>query len=125
MDTGRSNIFEELIKLGPLCSGKLSERYIPCGKKNCRCKDSENPQLHGPYYTWVRYIAGKQINRTLCPGPELEMVKVGIENYARFQSLICDLLRRDEESVVSAYRAVKDEGKKNSGKIYRRSSSRF
>ena len=120
MDARRSNIFEELIKLGPLCSGTLSERYIACGKKNCRCQNSENAQLHGPYYTWVRYIDGKQVNRTLSPGPELEMIKAGIANYGRFQALIGDLLRRDEESVVSAYRTVIDEGKKNSRKIYRK-----
>jgi len=28
MDARRSNIFKELIKLGPLCSGKLSERSL-------------------------------------------------------------------------------------------------
>jgi len=56
----------------------------------------------------------------LRPGPELEKVKAGIENYNRFQVLLGDLLRRDEASVLSADRVVKDEGKKNSRKIYRR-----
>jgi len=117
MDTRRSNIFEELIKLGHLCSGKLYERYIPCGKKTCRCHDIDNPKPHGPYYTWARYIDGKQVNRTLSPGPELEMVKAGIANYNRFQELLGELLRRDEESVASAGRAISGDGKKNSRKI--------
>jgi hypothetical protein len=56
----------------------------------------------------------------LSPGPELEEIKAGIENYNRFQALLGDLLRRDEESVVSTHRAAKEEGKKNSRKIYRR-----
>jgi hypothetical protein len=120
METRRINIVEEIIKLTPLCSGALYEQYIPCGKKNCRCHDKENPKLHGPYFVWVRRIDGKQVNRTLCPGPELEKVKEGIENYSRFQVLLGELLRRDEASVLSADRAVKDEGKKNSRRIYRR-----
>ena len=120
MDMGRSNIFEEMIQLAPLCSGALYEQYIPCGKKNCRCHDTENPKLHGPYYVWSRRIDGKQVNRTLRPGLDLDRVKKGIENYARFQGLLGGILQRDEESVLSADRAVKNEGKKNSRKIYRR-----
>jgi len=120
METKRSNIFKEMIQLAPLCSGTLHERYISCGKKNCRCSDNENPKLHGPYYEWVRRIDGKQLGRMLRPGPDLEKVKTGIKNYNRFQVLLGDLLRRDEESVLSADRAVRDEGKKNSRKIYRR-----
>jgi hypothetical protein len=120
METKRSNILEEIIQMRPLCSGTLHMQYIPCGKKNCRCHDSENPKLHGPYYVWVRRIAGKQVNRTLRLGPELEKVKAGIENYNRLQVLLGDLLQRDEASVLSADRAVKDEGKKNSRKIFRR-----
>jgi len=120
MEMKRSSIFEEMIQLAPLCSGTLYERYITCGKKNCRCHDKENPKLHGPYYEWVRRINGKQVGRMLRPGPDFEKVKTGIENYDRFQGLLNGLLRRDEDSVLSADRAVRDEGKKNSRKIYRR-----
>jgi hypothetical protein len=120
MDMKRSNVFEEMIRLKPLCSGTLHEQFIPCGKQNCRCHDGENPRLHGPYYVWVRRIDGKQVNRTLRPGPELDVLKAGMENYARFQVLLGDVLRSDEASVLSANRAVKDEGKKNSRRIYRK-----
>jgi hypothetical protein len=118
METRRSNILEEIIKLTPICSGTLYEQRIPCGKKNCRCHDKDNPILHGPYYVWVRRIDGKQVNRTLCPGPDLERIRAGIDNYTRFQVLLSELLRRDEASVL-ADRAVK-EGKKNFRKIYRK-----
>jgi len=120
MDTRRSNIFEEMLQLRPLCSGKLYKRYVSCGKENCRCRDKENPKLHGPYYEWVRHINGKQIGRMLRPGPDFEKVKTGIENYNRFQVLLSALLRLDEASVLSADRAVREDGKKNSRKIYRR-----
>jgi len=119
MEMNRVNILEKLIELTPLCSGKLYEQYIPCGKKNCRCHDKENPRPHGPYYVWVRHVDGKQVNRTLRPGPDVERVKGGIENYHRFQMLLADLLRRDEATVLSADRAVDVEGKKNFVKRYR------
>ena len=120
MEMRRSNIFEEMIQLTPLCTGTLYERYIPCGKKNCRCHDSENHILHGPYYEWVRRIDGKQVGRMLRPGPELEKVKSGIENYNRFQALLGDILRRDEKSVLLAYKVARNDSKKNSRKIYRK-----
>jgi len=118
MEMKRSSMIEEMIKLMPICSGNLYERYTKCGKKNCRCQDKENPKLHGPYYVWARIVDGKQVTRTLSPGPDLERLKEGIENYRRFQVLYGDLLRGDEASVLSANRAVKDEGKKNSRKKY-------
>jgi len=120
MDMDRVSILEELIKLSPLCSGKLYEQYFPCGKGNCRCQDEESPKLHGPYYTWVRRPGGKQVNRTLKPGPELEMVKEGIKNYHRFQVLCEELLRREEASVLTADRAMTVEGKKNSSRRLRK-----
>lgn len=119
MEMKRSNILEEMIKLTPLCSGNLYERYTPCGKSNCRCHDKENPRLHGPYYVWARVINGKQVTRTLRSGPDLEKIKEGIENDRHFQALYADLLRSDEAAVLSAGRAVDGDGKKNSLRRYR------
>ena len=120
MEMNRTSIFEEMITLSPICSGKLYEQYFPCGKKGCRCQDPEAPKLHGPYYTWARHISGKQINRTLKPGPDLERVKEGIANYQRFQALCTELLRRDEAMVLSAERAIDVEVKKNSRRKLRK-----
>ena len=120
METKRHGIIEEMIQLAPLCSGRLYERHLSCGKKNCRCQDKDTPKLHGPYYEWVRRIGGKQVGRMLNPGPALEKIKTGLENYNRFQALLNDLLRRDEDSVLSAARAVREEGKKKPRKISRR-----
>jgi hypothetical protein len=102
-----------LIELSPLCSGSLHEQCLPCGKPECRCHDKTDPQLHGPYYLWVRRIGGKQVNRTLRPGPDLERVKAGIQNYRRFQEVFAELLQQDEDAVLEVERMVEREGKKN------------
>jgi hypothetical protein len=43
-------IKQELLALGDMRPGALSEQYNVCGKPNCRCKDPRKPQKHGPYY---------------------------------------------------------------------------
>jgi len=113
MDMRHSNIFEEMIKLTPLCSGTLREQYFPCGKKNCRCQDKETPKLHGPYYVWARLVGGRRVSRTLRPGSEVEKVKDGIQNYRRFQDLIWELLRQEEDQVLSPERSANEVSKKN------------
>jgi hypothetical protein len=120
MITSRSTLWQEMIQLSPLCSGSLHEQYLPCGKANCRCHDRKSPQLHGPYYLWIRRIGGRQVNRTLRPGPDLERVKVGIANYHRLQTLFSDLLKQEEEQILSSGRVAADGGKKNSKKRFRR-----
>jgi hypothetical protein len=120
MTMSRNNIWQEMIQLSPLCSGSLHEQYLPCGKPGCRCHDRKSAQLHGPYYLWIRRIGGKQVNRTLRPGPDLEKVKTGIENYHRLQALFSDLLKQEEEKVLSSERAAGTEGKKNFRRRFRR-----
>jgi hypothetical protein len=115
MNSVRSTLWQEMIKLSPLCSGSLHEQYLTCGKRGCRCHDKKVPKLHGPYYLWVRHVDGRQVNRTLRPGPDLERVKSGIENYRKFQSLISELINQEEEQVLSSERAVAAEGKKTPG----------
>jgi hypothetical protein len=44
--------------------GSLVERRMRCGKPNCRCA-SDPAQLHGPYYSWTRKVAGKTETRLL------------------------------------------------------------
>ncbi len=120
MTTSHNSIWQEMIQLSPLCSGSLHEQYLQCGKPTCRCHDSKSPKIHGPYYLWVRRIGGRQVNRTLRPGPDLERVKEGIENYHRFQALFSDLLMQEEEKVLSSERAAGAGGKKNSRRRFRR-----
>jgi hypothetical protein len=120
MNLSRSALWQELIELSPLCSGSLHQQYLRCGKSSCRCHDRKSPQRHGPYYLWIRRLGGRQVNRTLRPGPDLEKVKVGIQNYRRFQMLFSQVLEQDEEQVLSGERGVAAEGKKNSRKRFRR-----
>jgi hypothetical protein len=80
MTTSRNSIWQEMIQLSPLCSGSLHEQYLPCGKAACRCHDIV-AWLHGPFL-WIG-DHGKQVNRTLRPGPIWKVKEAS--NYHRFQ----------------------------------------
>ena len=40
----------ELLKLGPMRPGSLSQQYSACQKPGCKCVDPVHPQKHGPFY---------------------------------------------------------------------------
>lgn len=113
MNTSRAALWQEILQLSPLCSGTLHEQYLTCGKAACGCHDPHRPRRHGPYYLWSRRISGKQINRTLRPGAELERVKKGITNFQRLQEVLGRVLQEEERAVLSEERAAEEGGKKN------------
>lgn len=76
----------ELAALGEMRPGSLSKQYNVCGKPNCRCKDPQNPQRHGPYYqlSWVH--RGKSSTQFIRP-PLLPQVRAQIAAYNMFRKL--------------------------------------
>ena len=44
--------------IGVVLPGTVTARYVPCGKKGCRCQ-GRPPKLHGPYHQWTRKVSGK------------------------------------------------------------------
>ena len=77
---------QQLAGLGPMHPGSLSEQYNVCGKPDCRCKDPQNPQKHGPYYHLSFTWRGK--SRTLFVRAErLAEVREKLANYKRFREL--------------------------------------
>lgn len=76
----------ELAALGEMRPGSLSKQYNVCGKPNCRCKDPQNPQRHGPYYqlSWVH--RGKSSTQFI-RRPLLPQVRAQIATYNKFRKL--------------------------------------
>ena len=76
----------ELAALGDMRPGSLSKQYNVCGKPNCRCKDPQNPQRHGPYYqlSWVH--RGKSSTQFIRQ-PLLPQVRAQLATYNKFRKL--------------------------------------
>jgi hypothetical protein len=76
----------ELLALGPMRPGSLSQQYNVCGKPGCRCKDPHHPQRHGPYYQLSYVHRGKSttqfIRRSFLPE-----VSIQLANYKKFRKL--------------------------------------
>ena len=81
-----------LAALGEMRPGSLSKQYNVCGKPNCRCKDPQNPQRHGPYYqlSWVHQ--GKSTTQFI-RRPLLPQVRAQIATYNKFRKLTDEWVR--------------------------------
>ena len=64
--------------------GSLAEKYLPCGKEGCKCKEGE---LHGPFYYLIYPEGGKQ--KTLYIRKDrLNEVREGMKAYKRARKTI-------------------------------------
>jgi hypothetical protein len=80
------NLKQELVRLGDLRPGKLSQQYNVCGKADCRCK-ADPPQKHGPYYQ-VSFTRSGKSSTQFVRKEDLAAVRQQLRNYQRLQELI-------------------------------------
>jgi hypothetical protein len=87
IDKQIQKIKKELMELGELRPGSLSQQYNVCGKASCRCKDPENPRRHGPYYQISYGRKGKSSSAFVRPG-DVAAVKQQLANYKKLMQLV-------------------------------------
>ena len=85
-------IKKRLSQLGPILPGSLSEQWNVCGKPGCRCKDSQNPQKHGPYYQLSFTVDGKS-SSLFVKKEDLKVIRACMKRYTQFRKLNTDLLQ--------------------------------
>lgn len=75
-------------EVGFICEGSLVERFVPCGKPNCRCTDPA--KLHGPYWqlSWKR--AGRTVSRRLT-AEEARLYREWIANRRQLEALVKEM----------------------------------
>ena len=79
-------IKQELLELGDLRPGSLSEQFNVCGTPGCKCKKSP-PQKHGPYYQ-VSYTRKGKSGTKFVKRQQVATVKRQLRNYARMRELV-------------------------------------
>jgi len=82
-----AQVQRQLLALGPLHPGSISEQYNVCGQPGCRCKDPQKPQKHGPYYQLSFTWRGKSSTRFLRP-EQVEPMRQKVANYKRLRELM-------------------------------------
>ena len=79
----------EISRLGLAVPGSITERMTRCQRAGCHCK-ADPPQLHGPYPTWTRRVAGKTITRTLQP-EDARQLRGYLDTHRRLRELVTEL----------------------------------
>ena len=89
-DTQRYDALKRTVaEVGLLRRGSLVQRFMPCGKPNCRCQATP-PQLHGPYYQWTRKVRGKTVTVRLT-AQQAERVRDWIENGRQLDRIVVEM----------------------------------
>jgi len=81
----------KLAKLGPMLPGSISEQWNVCGTPGCRCKDTENPVKHGPYYQ-LSFTVGGRSSTMFIKKEDLPELRRRLKRYQRFRTLCTDLV---------------------------------
>lgn len=82
-------IKRKILNVGFICEGSLVERWMPCGKPNCRCADDPE-QRHGPYWQLSWKEGGKTVSRRLSP-EHAALYREWIANRRRLDALVKQL----------------------------------
>ena len=101
------SIKQKITELEEIRPGSLSKQYNVCGTPNCKCKDKEKPQKHGPYYQ-LSYTHKSRGKTEFIRKQDLEITKKAVENYKEFMAL------RDEwiEASIELAKSRKSQGRK-------------
>ena len=76
----------ELLHIGPMRPGTLSQQFTACQKPGCKCVDPVHPQKHGPFYKLKYSFRAKSTTQFIRP-QFVEEVSRQLAAYQKFQSL--------------------------------------
>jgi len=85
-------IKKELLGLGPMLPGSISEQWNVCGTPGCKCKNEKRPQKHGPYYQLSFSVNGKS-SSFFVRKQDLAEARRRIQRYKRFKQLNKELMQ--------------------------------
>lgn len=83
---------EEMLNLGPMLPGSISEQYNVCGTPGCRCKDPKRPVRHGPYCQ-LSFSVGGRSSSFFVKKEDLAEARRRIRCYQRFKKFATALTR--------------------------------
>lgn len=95
LEEKRSRVKEQLTEVGDMRQGTVSERYLKCGKEQCRC-GSEKDYVHGPYFSLTKSVKGKTVTRII-PKGAIASTKAQIAKFKEFRRLSQEFLAVNEE----------------------------
>ena len=78
---------QELLELGAMHPGSISQQYHVCGTPTCHCHHPTDPQKHGPYSKLTYVHRGKPACRFVRE-TDLDEMRARLAAYKRFRALV-------------------------------------
>jgi len=91
LESRRSQIVQQLARLGDLRSGSISNTSGRCGKPNCHCHQPGQP-LHGPNSRLTYKQQGKTITQSLPTPASQKKAEREIAEFRRFEKLVREFI---------------------------------
>src|SRR6202051_4879225 len=115
LETQRSELLEEFLRLGDLRPGSITAVTRRCGKPSCHCA-KHNDSGHEPQFRLTRRVAGKSVTESFPNPAALRKAQQEVAEFHRFQKLGEDLVGINEKICalrpVEAQRGWSDQEKK-------------
>ena len=91
---------QKLVNLGAVLPGSISEQWNVCGTPSCKCKDSKNPQKHGPYYQ-LSFSVGGRSSSMFIKKEDISEARKRVRNYQEFKKLTTELVQAHVDLIRS------------------------
>src|ERR1700681_3976449 len=96
LETHRSKLLEEFLRLGDLRPGSITAVTRRCGKPSCHCA-KHNDSGHEPQFRLTRRVAGKTVTESFPNPTALRKAQQEVTEFHRFQRLSQDLVTLNEK----------------------------
>jgi hypothetical protein len=96
LETDRSKLLEEFLRLGDLRPGSITAVVRRCGKPSCHCAKAKDPG-HDPQFRLTRRVAGKTVTETFSNPAALRKAQQEVAEFHRLQKLSGDLVGVNEK----------------------------
>lgn len=96
LETDRSKLLEEFLRLGDLRPGSITAVVRRCGKPSCHCAKPNDPG-HDPQLRLTRRVAGKTVTETFPNPTALRKAQQEVAEFHHLQKLNADLVSINEK----------------------------
>jgi hypothetical protein len=106
LETERSRLLEEFLRLGDLRPGSITAVVRRCGKPTCHCAKPDDSG-HDPQFRLTRKVAGRSVTESFPEPAALRKAQREVAEFHRFQKLGEDLVGVNEK--ICALRPVESQ----------------
>src|ERR1700676_5099938 len=96
LETDRSKLLEEFLRLGDLRPGSITAVVRRCGKTSCHCAKPKDPG-HAPQFRLTRRVAGKTVTETFPNPAALRKAQQEVCEFHRLHTLSDDFVSLNEK----------------------------